>query len=365
MAEKPSSKVTIVEVARKAGVSPATAGRVLGGYGYSSDTIQTKVREAAESLGYRPNRLARGLITGKTQTIGVVAGDMESPFYASVLRGISDVARKHGFGVIITNSDEKEQLEQEAVQLLLEKQVDGLLVSSASLNGGGHLRAALSSNCPIVQFDRIVRGLDTDAVVLDNVAAARDCVTRLFEAGHRRIAIIAELWSTPSVDIETFLADAPLPGLNILYLYPSWQRFLGYLQAHRAFGVEPDPALIRRVSAYSTASARKEALDVLQLDSPPSALFSADGVMSTGTMEAVSSLRLQLPDELSLVCFDDLDWMSFVKPGIATVAQPAHQIGVAATELLLDRINGQSGPVKHVILPGRFIERQSITSVSG
>ncbi|AZO12012.1 MULTISPECIES: LacI family DNA-binding transcriptional regulator [unclassified Mesorhizobium] len=360
MADRSSSKVTIIEVARKAGVSPATAGRVLGSYGYASDAIQQKVREAAEALGYRPNRLARGLITGKTQTIGVVAGDMESPFYASVLRGISDVARKRGFGVIITNSDENEQLEQEAVQLLLEKQVDGLLVSSAALDGAGHLRTALSSSCPIVQFDRIVRGLDTDAVVLDNVAAARDCVTRLFEAGHRRIGIIAELWSTPSVDFEMVLADVPLSGANVHYLYPSWQRFLGYLEAHRTFAVQPDPALIRRVSAYSTASARKEAIDVLQLSDPPSALFAADGVMSTGTMEAISSLSLALPGELSLVCFDDLDWMSFLKPGIATIAQPAHQIGVAATEMLLDRIEGQSGPVKHVILPGRFLERQSI-----
>lgn len=364
MREKSSNKVTIIEVARKAGVSSATAGRVLGGYGYTSDTIQQKVREAAEALGYRPNRLARGLITGKTQTIGVVAGDMESPFYASVLRGISDVARRRGFGVIITNSDEKEELEQEAVQLLLEKQVDGLLVSSASLDGAAHLRTALSSNCPIVQFDRIVRGLETDAVVLDNVAAARDCVMRLFEAGHRRIGLIAELWSTPSVDIERFMTAAPLSGVNILHLFPSWQRFLGYLEAHRTVGVEPDLRLIRRVSAYSTASARKETLDVLQIGDPPTALFTADGVMSTGTMEALTSLGIALPGGLSLVCFDDLDWMSFVKPGIAAVAQPAHQIGVAAAEMLLDRIDGHSGPVKHVILPGRFIERHSIALVA-
>src|SRR5258708_36260677 len=119
-------RVTIIEVARSAGVSTATAGRVLGGYGYASGDIKYRVREAAEALGYRPNRLAKSLITGKTQTIGVVAGDIESPFYASVLRGIGDVARGEGFGVIVTNSDEEPALEREAVQLLLEKQVDGL-----------------------------------------------------------------------------------------------------------------------------------------------------------------------------------------------------------------------------------------------
>ena len=118
--------------------------------------IQERVRKAAEALGYRPNRLARGLITGKTQTIGVVAGDIESPFYASVLRGIGDVARGRGFGVIVTNSDESRQLEQEAVQLLLEKQVDGLIVSSTVVDETSHLARRARSNCPVVQFDRVV-----------------------------------------------------------------------------------------------------------------------------------------------------------------------------------------------------------------
>lgn len=188
-------------------------------------------------------------------------------------------------------------------------------------------------------------------------------MARLIKAGHRRIGIIAELWSTPLTDLEAFVADAPLPGVNILHLYPSWQRLLGYLEAHRSAGIRPDLHLIRRVSAYSAASARKEAFDVLQISNPPSALFTADGVMSTGAMEAISSLGMTVPGELSLVCFDDLDWMNFVKPGITAVAQPAHQMGIAAAELLLNRVDEQSGPVKHVILPGRFIERHSIGSI--
>ena len=113
-------------------------------YGYSSPEVQEKVRAAAATLGYRPNRLAKGLITGKTQTIGVVVGDIESPFYASVLRGIGDVARRGGFGVIVTNSDENAELEREAVQLLLEKQVDGLIVSSTCVDEPDHLREAIS-----------------------------------------------------------------------------------------------------------------------------------------------------------------------------------------------------------------------------
>src|SRR5215218_1285509 len=114
MAEKRSDKVTIAEVARRAGVSTATAGRVLGDYGYASAEIRDKVHKSAKALQYRPNLLARGLITGRTKTIGVVAGDIQSPFYASILRGVADVARAAGFGVLLTNSDEVLEREVEA-----------------------------------------------------------------------------------------------------------------------------------------------------------------------------------------------------------------------------------------------------------
>jgi LacI family transcriptional regulator len=124
--QKRLDKVTLTE-----GVSTATAGRVLGGYGYAIGEFQVKARQTAEWLAYRPNLFARGLITGKTQTIGIIAGDIQSPFYATIVRGVSDDARGHGFGVIVANSDETLPTELEAVKLLREKQVDGLLADLA------------------------------------------------------------------------------------------------------------------------------------------------------------------------------------------------------------------------------------------
>src|SRR5438132_114687 len=129
MPQKRMDKVTLAEVAEQAGVSTATAGRVLGGYGYASEAIQLRVRQTAERLSYRPNLFARGLITGKTKTIGVIAGDIQSPFYATIVRGVSDEARQEGFGVVVTNSDETLARELEAVKLLREKQVDGLILA--------------------------------------------------------------------------------------------------------------------------------------------------------------------------------------------------------------------------------------------
>ncbi|WP_352540703.1 LacI family DNA-binding transcriptional regulator [Mesorhizobium sp. M0018] len=355
-----SKNATIIEVARRAGVSSATAGRVLGDYGYSSPEVQEKVRAAASALGYRPNRLAKGLITGKTQTIGVVVGDIESPFYASVLRGIGDVARRGGFGVIVTNSDENAELEREAVQLLLEKQVDGLVVSSTFLDKPDHLRDAVAAGCPVVQFDRIVAGMETDSVVVDNVSVTRSSIAAIIAAGHSRIGILAELGPDQRDDVGSFVTNADLSSSDVRYHHPSWQRLLGYLEAHRAAGISPDPQLIRRVAVYSSEAARKEALDLLTMRNAPSALFTADGVMSTGVLEATSALKLAIPGEVSLLCFDDLDWMQFVAQGITAIAQPAHLIGATAAELLLKRLAGDTAPIEHRVLAARLVNRNSI-----
>ncbi len=366
LATKPSKQVTIIEVARRAGVSPATAGRVLGAYGYASNAIQKKVRAAALALGYRPNRLARGLITGKTQTIGMVAGDIESPFYASVLRGVGDAVRRQGFGVIVTNSDENLELEREAVQLLLEKQVDGLIVSPASPASAAdtkHLTQA-GLHCPLVQVDRIGRGLESDSVVLDNVDTARRCVARLLQAGHRRIGILLEAGTSRAGDLEALVDKRVRVSSDPRGVYPSWQRLIGYLEAHREAGVPVDVALISRVAHYSTEAAKRVTIQVMSAKRRPSALFTADGAMSTGALEGLVSLRLSFPEDVSLICFDDLDWMKFVAPGITAVAQPVYRMGVAAADLLLARIAEPAKPFQRIVLAAEIIERGSIGTVS-
>lgn len=363
MNEKRPKKATIIEVARLAGVSTATAGRVLGGYGYASDEIRDKVREAAASLGYRPNLLARGLITGKTQTIGVVAGDLESPFYASILRGISDVARSKGFGVIVTNSDEIYQREREAVQLLIEKQVDGLIVSPSDLESSQHLLDLAKAGCPVVQIDRCVRGLDADSVTVDNLNAAKECVERLIEAGHTRIGMIAELERPASGDLKTFVDRGSFSSIDLRSLYPSWQRLLGYVQAHRQAGIAIDLNLVRRVGAYSATAAREETIDLMRGEGAPTALFTADGLMSSGVMAAISTLGIDIPDGVSLICFDDLEWMEFTRPGITAVAQPLNEMGRGAARLVLSRINGDDTPAQHLVLAPAMHMRGSIANL--
>jgi LacI family transcriptional regulator len=359
MGKRPS-KVTIADVARLAGVSTATAGRVMGGYGYTSDEIKVRVQHAADRLGYRPNLLARGLITGKTKTIGVVAGDIQSPFYASVLRGIADVARAEGFGVLLTNSDEILDREVEAVQLLRLKQVDGLIVAPCDTERSDHLRRALAEGCPVVQLDRSVRDLPADVVAVDNRRASRDAIARLIDVGHRRIAILAELERWVAGDVSAFVAAAMTGRVTTDGLFPSWQRLLGYVDAHLAAGIPVDPRLILRIGTYSLAGAKAQTLALLADHARPTALFSADGLMSAAAVDAMAERGVELPRDMSLIGFDDLDWMRFIRPGITAIVQPLTTMGQQAANLVLERIRGGQMEKQALALPTTLAERGSV-----
>jgi LacI family transcriptional regulator len=352
--------ISLIDVARAAGVSTATAGRALGGYGYASEAVAERVRAAAKTLGYRPNRLARSLITGRTQTIGVVASDIASPFYSAVIRGVADAIQARGFGVIVTNSDERLPLEQQAVRLLLEKQVDGIIIAPCELASPKHLTEAVASGCPVVQVDRAALGLRADSITVDNVGAARACIRALTEAGHRRIGFVGELIMEEPADLEDVIRRCTKLSPGEHGVAPSLLRLNGYLAGCRDAGIATDPHLIRRLGLYSAAAARAAVLDLIGSPRPPTALFTSDGAMSTGAMEAIAALELDIPDDLSLVCFDDLDWMQFYGRGVTAASQPAREIGGQAADLLLRRIEGDREPPRHIILPVPLSMRRSI-----
>ena len=356
----PNNKATITDVARAAGVSTATAGRVLGGYGYTSEEKKEQVLKAAQQLGYRPNTLARSLITGKTRTIGVVAGDIQNPFYASVLRGISNVAEANGFGLLITNSDETQSKEIRSVELLSQKQVDGLIVTPSDTRKSRHLHHLRSIGVPVVLIDRAVANLQVDRVATDNIAAAEQAVRHLISAGHRRIGILGELVEDEG-GLDSFLARA-ISGepVESETLYPSWQRLLGYIRAHRIEGLPVDPTLTMRAGSYSAQAAQVLVPSLLSRPEPPTAIFTTDGTMSEGAMRAITELKLTIPSDISLICFDDLDWMSFLHPGITTISQPRLAMGEAAARMLLERIRGEEIPPRTVLMPAELMERGSV-----
>src|SRR5215211_1267610 len=189
--ETPKRLVTVQDVAQKAGVSKATAARVLGRYGTTSSAVKDKVLAAAQELGYQANELARSMTTGRSGIIGVIVGDIENPYFGLAVRGISDVARAAGFDVILANSGEDPKKERAAVRVFLGKRVDGLIITPASITESEHLQEVQKAGRPLVLLDRYIPSLEVDTVATNDRAAALAAARVLIEAGHRRIGYLS------------------------------------------------------------------------------------------------------------------------------------------------------------------------------
>ena len=349
-----ASQPTVRDVAAAAGVSPATAARVLGGYGRVSAEVRARVEAEAAALGYRPNVLARSMITGTTHTLGVVIGDIENSFFARAVRGIADTAHAAGFEVVLVNTDEDVAKERAAVEVLLAKQVDGLVVAATDLHDTGHIRDALARGVPVVCLDRVVPDLEADAVVVDNQRAAHNAISHLVRLGHSRIAIVAA--SEPNLPDPADLALAPPWGHT--GLLPDEARLGGYLTALRAFDLPLVEDLVRRCR-YGRITAREQTEAVLSLAEPPTAIFTTDAIVTVGAMEAIVATGRRIPDEISIVAFDDADWTTIIQPPLTVVAQPVYGLGATATQRLLRRIGGDTRPPEVVMLETTLVVRGS------
>lgn len=360
MSEVIPRQPTLHDVARLAGFSTSTTSRALGNYGRISPETRERVLLAAAELGYRPNMLARSMITGRTETLGVVCADMGSPFFAEALRGVTDHARQRGFSTLIVNTDENPEVELEAIALLREKQVEGVIVAPADVLQVEHLRNLQREGRVVLLLDRSSSAIDADSVTVDDVGAMRRAVETLIDAGHRRIGIVTELRLARESDWESVLLpriDDVDPGT----LNPSSRRLLGYLQAHRNRGVAVDPHLVGRTGTHSTASALETALRLLR-DEKPSALITVDNTTSVGAFSAVRELDLRVPEDLSLIAFDNLDWTTLVTPALSVIEQPVYDLGVAAAKAIIDRLGGsRDEPCRDIMLPTRYISRGSVS----
>ena len=214
--------VTVADVAKAAQVSKAQAARALGNYGAVSDDVRERVLAAAEELDYRPNELARSMNTGKSHTIGVVVGDIENPHFGLATRGITDTAKKAGYNVILVNTDEDRAAEVDAVRVLLDKRVDGLIVAPASSVDTEHLQEVHRSGRPLVFIDRTAGDLKVETMAVDMVRISREATQYLLEAGHRRIAFISTLRTdtpyTPGMTLESSQIADRIEGMRDAFL---------------------------------------------------------------------------------------------------------------------------------------------------
>ncbi len=348
------STVTIPDVARAAGVSTATAGRALGGYGSVSEPVRARVLAAAKVLGYRPNTLARSMITGKTHSLGLVIANVEDPFFARLTRGITDAARAEGFEVLVANTDEDLDLERRAVRIFEDKQVDGILITPTSADEVDHLRATHGRGIPVVLMDRYAHEWDVDTVVVDNRRASHRVVRHLLDAGHTRIGLVTG--GTPRESAPGLRQASPS---RVKLATTATDRIAGYREAFAERGLEPDPRYLR-CGGFQQDAARDETLGLLAASEPPTAIFATGSLLVLGVLEAIHEAGLQIPDDISVVSFDDADWWTVVQPPLSVVAQPMHEIGAVATRTLIQRIRGDESPPKTHVLDTEFLNRKSI-----
>ncbi|MFE4836247.1 LacI family DNA-binding transcriptional regulator [Arthrobacter sp. NPDC056691] len=321
--------VTVADVAKAAQVSKAQAARALGNYGAVSDDVRERVLAAAEELEYRPNELARSMNTGKSHTIGVVVGDIENPHFGLATRGITDTAKKSGFNVILVNTDENTAAEVDAVRVLLDKRVDGLIVAPASSMETQHLRRVRESGRPLVLLDRSAGGLDAETVAVDMAAISYESTRYLLDAGHRRVAFI----STVRTDAR-YTAGMRLDSSQISDRLEGMRR--AFADAGREF-----PEDLVRLNAGDAGSIRNLTREVLLGADPATAVVASDGLIALSVVEAIQELGLQIPDEVSFLMYDDFAWTRLTTPPLTVVAQPVYEMGAAAASALIRQIEGR------------------------
>lgn len=351
---------TISEVAAAAGVGRATVARTLGGYGSVSDSTRDRVMRAAKQLGYRPNAIARSMTTGETKTLGVVLADVGNPFFAGVLKAFTDTVRQHGYDVLVLSTDEDLTKEADAIGVLVDKHVDGIVLASAASRDTPppHLELVRSRSIPIVLIDRLFDGIDMDTVVINNREASREAVAVLIARGHRRIGFV---WGP--VTVEPATGPAAMDKIIAHSLSSDGERLRGYLDALDQAGIEFDTSLVTHV-LKNEQQATRAVLGMLSLADPPTAIFATESDALVGTIRALRQRGLSYPGDVSLIGFDDSSWATVMSPPLSMVAQPLHQLGSLTAECLIDRIGGSTTPVASHVLEATFVPRESVAEPS-
>ena len=318
----PSGRLRIGDVARLAGVSPATVSRVLTGSQPVGEDARQRVLAVVSRFDYQPNRLAKNLRQGRAEMVGVVVSDIENPHFATMVRAIEDALYERGKRVLLCNASEDAAKQASYLDVMAAERVLGVLISPSDPDGP-EIGRLIDLGIPVVAFDRHGSDPRADAVTADNVQAARTACRLLIEAGHRRIGFVA---GRP--DVQT--GD---------------DRLAGYRMEMAASGLEG-----RAVAGGFTVEGGHSATERL-LDEEPriTALIVSNNQMTLGALQVLRERGLAIPGDVALVAFDDPAWANLLDPPLTTLAQPLRQMAAAAVDLLFERMSdGRSQPVRPI-----------------
>ncbi|MBA2693048.1 MAG: LacI family DNA-binding transcriptional regulator [Rubrobacter sp.] len=326
---------TIKDVAREAEVSVATVSRSFSGSQPVSAEVRERVREASRRLGYRPNAVARSLRVEATKTLGLVIPNITNPFFTEVARAVEAAAWVEGYGIMLGNTDEDPRKEERYLDVLLGKQIDGIIISPAR-SESPHLAEVEAAGVPVVFLDRAAAGVDAPVVRADGRLAVGAIVEYLANLGHERMAIISGPPETVSGEerLGTFLEEA------------------------ERLGMEMPPEMVR-TGDFRQESGERAMRDLLALEHPPTAVFAANNLMALGALTAARKAGVSIPAELSFASFDDSTWFELMRPSISAISQPIEELGGAAARTLVESLEG--GRPASTTLAAELVLRESCT----
>lgn len=327
--------VTIKDIAEAADVSVTTVSRVLNDKPDVSPNTRKKVLKKINELGYKPNSIARGLALQKTNTLGLIIPDISNPFFPDIARGVEDMANKNGYSIIFCNTDNEQKKEKEAIELMKEKQVDGILLSLSTINKK-ELKELRNVEYPVVQIDRKVPQIDYPSITIDNYKSAYTATEHLIKSGHQKIAHITG-------DLGTITGS---------------KRLKGFKKAMNEANLNIKDSYIKKGN-YSKKSGYQNMLDLLKSNNPPSAVFIANDLMSVGAYQAVFELDLSIPEDISIIGHDNIDVTKLLNPTLSTMAQPKYELGHKAVQILIEEIESNNLNNEKIVLTTEFKNRNS------
>lgn len=348
-----SSAPTIVDVANHSGVSRATASRAMGNYGRISEATVAKVRKAAEELGYRPNQVARAMRQGKTKTLGlVIIADFTNAFFDRATKAIVDTAKARGYQVLITNTDEEIQAERQAVETLLEKQVDGLIVVPSTALVHDHLSGAKLGRKPIVLIDRRVDGIQATSVTTDDFSGTDAAIRHAVSMGHQRLGFLIA-----AAGVKGFTDERPAMLISSVE-----DRVNGFMNGAIETGIKPKQQ--KWLYCEDEPSISEQAVAKL-LEGPkaPTIIFTSNNDMALSVLKVAGNRQMVIGRDISLVTVDDSQWAAAMTPGITVVARPVEELGALAVDRLLSEINYPGRPTEKIILPTELLTRGSVANL--
>jgi len=309
---------TIKDVAKYTGLSIATISKYING-GNVLDQNKEAICDAIKVLNFRVNEMARGLKTNKTKTIGILIPNLEQAFCTSIVSNVENILLEQGYSTIICDYKENAVLERQKLQFLVNKMVDGIILMPMGVGAEDQsiIQGVIDHGVIIVLIDRVLKDVECDAVLVDNLNAAYGAVEEFIVRGHKRIGII-----TGPEDV-----------------YTSQERLKGYYRVHEDYSMRVDESLIKK-GDFKIDSGYNLLKELMESSEPPTAIFVTNYEMTLGAIMAINENNIIVPNELSIIGFDNFELARVVKPPLSIVIQPMERIGETSAEILLKRLNG-------------------------